>query len=395
MKKFLQNHSLLVIVLSQLFGTSLWFSVNGVWNVLAAELNFSSSTLGYLTLMVQAGFIVGTLFLAFTGLPDRIGCSYLFGIASFLGAFFNAIFVLYCENIVIGLFLRFLTGFALAGIYPVGMKLVISWTSESKGAALSWLLGMLTVGTALPHLMKAASLSLPWSFILSGSSLLAAIGGILILFLGDGPYLPLTKTEKIKLIDGFSGLKIDKFRLIAKGYFGHCWELYAFWMLTPLITNKIVLSLKLSASYTSWISFFIIASGMLGCVSGGILSRRFGSFYIAFISLFFSGMICFIFPLIYRLNPIFLLIVLFLWGITVVADSPQFSALAAATAPGSFVGSSLAVINSIGFALTIPSIWLTSIMWDSMGVWTIWLLLPGPIYGLISLLKFKQMYNKP
>lgn len=393
MKKFLQNYPLPVIVLSQLFGTSLWFSINGVWNFLAADLHFSSSMLGYLTLMIQAGFIGGTLFLAFTGLPDRINCSYLFGISSFLGAFFNAIFVLFSKQIGTLLFLRFLTGFALAGIYPIGMKLVISWTPTKAGGALSWLLGMLTLGTALPHLIKGATPSLSWVWTLFGSSILAIIGGVLILLLGDGPYLS-KKSEKIKLVEGFSGLKVKKFRLIAKGYFGHSWELYAFWMLTPLIVTRIIAPFKFPESYIYWLSFFIISSGMFGCIIGGFLSRRFGSFYIAYISLFLSGTICFLFPLISKLHPFFLIIILFLWGISVIADSPQFSALAAATAPENFVGSSLAIINSIGFSLTIPSIWLTSIMWEKMDVWVVWLLLPGPIYGLISLKKFDLLYNK-
>lgn len=384
--------SIPIIVISQLFGTSLWFSVNGVWNFIATNFGFSNATLGYLTLMVQAGFIAGTLTLAFTALPDRIKCSYIFCVASLLGAFFNAIFVLCTKNIAIILLLRFLTGFTLAGIYPIGMKLIISWSEKHSGMALSWLLGTLTLGTALPHLMKGVTPALPWQSTLMISSFLAGIGGLLILYLGDGPYLPESKV-KVRLNDGLKGLKIKEVRLIAGGYFGHCWELYAFWMLTPFLVEHEIKRMALAHSYILWFSFFIISLGSLGCIVGGFLSKRFGSFYIAYLPLWGSGIICFFFPLLDGLSPIILIIMLFLWGMLVVADSPQFSALLATTTPKNIVGSSLAVVNSIGFALTIPSIWITSNLWKSFGVWVTWVLLISPIYGLLSLKKYSLWNN--
>lgn len=165
-----------MIVLAQLCGTSLWFSVNGVGLSLARDLGFTEADLGGLTLAVQAGFILGTLAIAASGLADRFRASRLFAASCLLGALINAGFVLAAEHATAGLLLRFATGLCLAGIYPLGMKLVIGWTPTHKGAALAWLVGMLTLGTALPHLLRGSTPGLPWAWPLLGASLLALAG---------------------------------------------------------------------------------------------------------------------------------------------------------------------------------------------------------------------------
>lgn len=389
MQNFMRQHPLTFIVIAQLFGTSLWFSINGVWFSLSRDLGISESTLGIFTLMVQAGFITGTLCIAVTGFADQFKASRIFTVASFIGAIVNAGLVITTESIHLSLILRFLTGICLAGIYPIGMKLVVSWSPKHTGSALSWLLGMLTLGTALPHLMRGATLNLAWQWPLLMSSILALLGGILILVLGDGPHLPVS-IQKAHLFEGLSALKFPEFRAIAGGYFGHCWELYAFWMLTPLLVTREIARMETSTAFIPWISFCIIAIGLLGCIWGGWLSKRFGSFYVAYFALFTSCIICGIYPLLAWLPGWSLLILLILWGLSVIADSPQFAAMAAANAPQEYVGSSLAVINAIGFALTIPSIWITSFLWQIQGHWVVWWLLPGSILGLLSLKKFKS-----
>ena len=389
MKNFMQQHPLPFIVIAQLFGTSLWFSINGVWISLSDDMEVAESTLGHLTLMVQAGFITGTMSIAITGLADRFKASRIFALASFFGAVVNAGFVFTAGYIHLSLILRFLTGICLAGIYPIGMKLVVSWAPKHAGAALSWLLGMLTLGTALPHLMRGVTLGFAWQWPLLMSSLLAMFGGILILALGNGPYLPGPK-QKAHLLKGLSALKFPEFRAIAGGYFGHCWELYAFWMLTPLLVTKEIGRMNLPATLIPWVSFCIIAVGLLGCVGGGWLSRRFGSFYVAYFALFTSCIICAVYPLLTWLPGSLLLILLVLWGLSVIADSPQFAAMAAVNAPQEYVGSSLAVINAVGFALTIPSIWITSSLWNLQWPWVVWWLLPGSILGLLSLKNFEK-----
>ncbi|SHK80140.1 Predicted arabinose efflux permease, MFS family [Marinobacter antarcticus] len=391
-----QRYPLFVIVLAQLCGTSLWFSINGVWLSISRELGLSESDLGQLTLTVQAGFIVGTLGIAITGLADRFRASYIFAFSSVLGALMNAGFVITAALPPFDLVMRFLTGLCLAGIYPLGMKMVIGWTPKHTGTALAWLVGMLTLGTAMPHLLRGATLGLPWQWPLLGSSALALLGGMMVLLLGDGPHLPIS-TAKTRLRTGLAGLKSPRFRAVAGGYFGHCWELYAFWTLTPLLITREVLRMQAAPALIPLLSFTVIGVGFLGCVGGGRLSQRFGSQWVANRALAISGMICLAYPFLPWAPPGALLMLLMLWGITVIADSPQFSALAASAAPREFVGASLAVMNAIGFALTIPAIWITSNLWESQGTWvTLWLL-PGPVLGLWSMrrLNTQECQSRP
>ncbi|OHY80999.1 MFS transporter [Marinobacter sp. AC-23] len=390
LRSTLQRYPLFVIVLAQLCGTSLWFSINGVWLSLSRELGLTESDLGQLTLTVQAGFIVGTLGIAVTGLADRFRASYIFACSSVLGALVNAGFVFTAASPPFDLVMRFLTGLCLAGIYPLGMKLVIGWTPKHTGTALAWLVGMLTLGTAMPHLLRGATPGLPWQWPLLGSSALALLGGMIILILGDGPHLPMG-TAKAHLRSGLAGLRSPRFRAVAGGYFGHCWELYAFWTLTPLLVTREVLRMHAAPALIPLISFIVIGVGFAGCVGGGRLSQRFSSQWVANRALAMSGIICLAYPFLTWAPPGALLMLLMLWGTSVIADSPQFSALAAAAAPREFVGASLAVMNAIGFALTIPAIWITSNLWGSQGVWvTLWLL-PGPVLGLWSMRRLDSL----
>lgn len=384
MTTFLHRHALAIIVLAQLCGTSLWFSVNGVGLSLSRDLGFTEADLGRLTLTVQAGFILGTLSIAASGLADRFRASRIFAVSCLLGALVNAGFVLAAEHTAAGLLLRFATGLCLAGIYPLGMKLVIGWTPTHKGAALAWLVGMLTLGTALPHLLRGSTLGLPWEWPLLGASLLALAGGAVIHLLGDGPHLP-PPAGRTRLREGLAGLRAPRFRAVAGGYFGHCWELYALWMLTPFLVARELGRLGAPMDLVPWLSFGVIALGLAGCVGGGELSRRLGSLWVARRALAVSGLTCLAYPLLAWAPPGLLLVLLAAWGLTVIADSPQFSALAAATAPHARVGSTLAVMNAVGFALTIPAISLTSSLWVAQGTWVLWWLLPGPILGLWAL----------
>jgi len=380
----LRRYPLPVIVLAQLFGTSLWFSINGVWLSLSAELGLAESDLGRLTLSVQAGFIAGTLALAVTGLADRFGASRIFLVSSLLGALANAAFVTVAGVFPLDSLLRFATGLCLAGIYPLGMKLVIAWTPKHAGAALAWLVGMLTLGTALPHLMRGATLGMPWEWPLLVSSCLALLGGLLVVLLGDGPHLP-KSSGRLPLSQGLAALRSPRFRAVAGGYFGHMWELYAFWTLVPLLIARELQRLGQGEALVPWLSFAVIGIGAAGCIGGGRLSRTLSSEWVARRALMVSGALCLVYPWLNSLPPELLIALLLVWGIAVVADSPQFSALAAATAPKETVGSSLAVMNAVGFGLTLPAIGLTSGLWSAWGVWVALLLMPGPVFGLWSL----------
>ncbi|PRY63040.1 putative MFS family arabinose efflux permease [Vreelandella songnenensis] len=385
------RYPLAMIVIAQLFGTSLWFSVNGVGLALQEAVGLGESDLGMLTIAVQAGFISGTLLIATTGLADRVRASHLFALSAVLGALINAAFIGVAENVTLAAVARFATGLCLAGIYPLGMKLVVSWTPRHAGAALGWLVGMLTLGIASPHLLRGLTLHLPWQWPLLLASLLALLAAALILRLGVGPHLP-TKATGGRPWAGLAAFKQRAFRQASLGYFGHCWELYAFWALVPFLVARELGRLDAAAGLQPWLSFLVIALGLPGCVWAGKWSRQAGSARVAFTALLISGALCLVYPLLGDASPWLLLILLGVWGVSVIADSAQFSALASACAPPERLGAALSMMNAIGFGLTIPSIALVTTLWASHSLMVIWWLLPGPVLGLLAM---RELNRRP
>ncbi|WP_293267365.1 MFS transporter [Neptunomonas sp.] len=378
------NSPLSIIVIAQLLGTSLWFTPNGVASALMVNWELSLNQLGYLTSAVQFGFIIGTLFVAFSGLADRYRASRIFTISAVLGALFNALFIVSQGSFTSALLWRFLTGICLAGIYPLGMKLVVSWVPNKTGHALAWLVGMLTLGTSLPHAMRGMSSGFDWQWVVLGASLLALVSAFMIYRLGEGTHLP---ASSVMILKGkaLAAFRVPEFRAAALAYFGHCWELYAFWTLLPVIVLATLEQASLSLYYAPWVSFIIVAIGMPGCLIAGLLSREWGSAKTAYLMLFISGIICFIWPFFAESSIVLVLFLLLLWGATVIADSAQYSALAAASCPKEYLGSALSLMNSIGFLMTIFSISLTTMLYSHIGNYVAWLMLPGPLVGLWSM----------
>jgi MFS family permease len=370
-----------LIVLAELFGTSLWFSANAVADALHLAWGLTTVQLGYLTSAVQLGFISGTLLFALSGLADRFSASRIFALCALTGAVLNGAFAMTAGSLWGALALRFLTGVTLAGVYPVGMKLVVSWAPERAGRVLGWLVGMLTLGTGLPHLVRGSGVAPTWQGVIYSASALAIAAALLVLWLGDGPHH--ANTRRMQWGRVLETYRLPAFRSAALGYFGHMWELYAFWAMVPLMIAQIAVGQSVNQVYGA--AFFVFAAGGLGCVAGGLLSQQLGSARIAIVALTGSALCCLLYPWIQGAPYSVALSLLLAWGLLVVADSPQFSALASQACPKERIGSALALMNSIGFGISIVAIQIAAGMWDAWSARIAWLLLPGPVLGLLAM----------
>lgn len=377
-----------IIVLSQFACTSLWFASNGVINDLVQVFKLAPNVIGSLTSAIQFGFIIGTLCFAILTIADRFSPSRVFFMCAILGALFNACIIDDNNTLSTLIILRFLTGFCLAGIYPVGMKIAADYYQKGLGLSLGFLVGALVIGTAFPHLLKSLVSLNSWKIVIISTSVSAAFGGLMmLLFVPNGPYRQ--ASQKLQLNAFFRVFKVPKFRAAAFGYFGHMWELYAFWAFVPVILESykshhpgITLNVHL------W-SFIIIALGGLSCIIGGYLSKRFGEKHIASIALASSGLCCLISPLVFSTTSLtFLLVFLIFWGLVVIADSPLFSTMVAHNAVPQFKGTALTIVNCIGFAITIISILLLTTLSQHLNWNYLYMILAlGPILGLIALFR--------
>ena len=348
------SYILPVIVLSQFAGTSLWFATNAILPDLLRTWQLPSDVVSYSTSAVQLGFIIGTLGFAYFTISDHYSPRIIFFLCTLLGGMFNLFVYLFAHDLAGLLLFRFLTGICLAGIYPIGMKIASGWYREGLGSALGFLVGALVIGTSLPYLLRGIVAEVHWQSVIIAVSCISFAGGLLMLLLvPDGPYLvkgtPFT-TKAFAIIFHSKVLRSAAF-----GYFGHMWELYTFYAFIPFMLASYA-AMHSGAMNISFWSFAIIAAGGIGCAGGGIISKRAGSARVAWVQLCCSGLLCVCSPLLFRLPAGVFLGVFIVWGIVVVGDSPQFSALIANYAPRELVGSALTIGNSIGFAITIVSI---------------------------------------
>jgi MFS family permease len=376
-----------VIIIAQFCCTAVWFGGNAVVADISATLHLPSSALAAITSSVQFGFISGTLLYALLTIADRFKPSNVFLLSAVAAAIANACIILTTDFTCI-LICRFATGFFLAGIYPVGMKIAADYYEKGLSKALGFLVGALVLGTSFPHLLRSMSLSLSWKAVLITVSMMSLTGGILIrLFVPEGPY-----RKQMQQPHFSAALKVFKpvaFRSAAFGYFGHMWELYTFWAFTPFIIssyNKI----NNASLPVSLLSFLVVASGSVSCAIAGLLSHKTGARRLAIIALAASGICCVASPFLFNTSAYVFMAFLLFWGLMVVADSPMFSSLIAQTAIAEEKGTALTIATSIGFLITIISIAvLDQLQHIIQPKWMFIFLAPGPLFGLIAL-----TYNK-
>lgn len=377
-----------IIVISQFLCTSLWFAGNAVLLDIIKNFPTELNLLANLTSMVQLGFITGTLVFAVFAISDIFSPSKVFFICGIAAALFNLGVSLPISDANLLLLFRFLTGFMLAGIYPVGMKIAADYYKDGLGKSLGFLVGALVLGTAFPHLLKTFTTDFAWQYVIYATSFLSLIGAACVfIFVPNGPFR--VARQKFNFKASFSGFKDADFRSAAFGYFGHMWELYTFWAFLPGLLLLYNNTHQNSSLNISLFAFLIIASGSLSCMVGGILSQKFGAKNIATIALSISGICCLLSPIFLFSGSVYIfLIFLFIWGLAGTADSPLFSSLVAKNAPESLKGTSLTIVNCVGFAITIISIQIINILSKEMNSHYLYMVLAiGPILGIYALIK--------
>ncbi|UFH53739.1 nitrate/nitrite transporter [Spirosoma sp. KNUC1025] len=381
---------LLVVVFAQFAGTSLWFAGNAILPALQPILKAPELT-GWITSSVQLGFISGTLLYALLAIPDRFRSTYVFQGSIVLAAIVNAgwLFLpLKAETVLVS---RFLTGFFLAGVYPVGMKIAADQFKAKLGQAMGFLVGALVLGTAFPHLIRGLGGDLPYRTLLISVSWLAICGGVVLTLV-----VPAKPVQPGSAFFRFGALlslgRPSSFRPAMLGYFGHMWELYTFWAFLPaLISFYKQQHPEVELTSSLW-AFGAIAAGAVGCIGGGYWAMRIGSARVARYLLLTSGLCIMLIPLLIDAPPILFGLFLLVWGAAAAGDSPQFSTLVASRTAVNNRGSILTFVTCFGFFLTVVSIQLMNglVLYLGISGWLFYVLIPGPVLGLLGMRQMIQ-----
>ena len=383
-----RRSALALIALGQLFALSLWFSASAVAPQLREVWRLGAGEEAGLTLAVQIGFVVGALASAMLNLADVVPTRRLFVISAIGGALMNLALLLMSEDTVaIALVLRFATGVFLAGVYPAGLKVMSGWFKSGRGMALGVLVGALTVGSASPHLIRG--MGLDWQGVVVTASALTFLAAGIMTRVGDGPHEVETQPFRWDLVGRI--LKNQGVRLSTYGYLGHMWELYAMW---TWIAAFLAASAAESASgygSVSLLTFAAIGIGGPGSWWAGALADRLGRTRVAGGAMVISGTCAALTPLVFGAPIWVMLPFVLVWGLTVVADSAQFSTMVTETATDETRGTALTLQTAVGFLLTLVTIRLVPALGDSLGwQWAFPILAVGPIAGVAAMVRLAR-----
>ena len=384
-----QHQTLFAVAVAELLALTLWFSASAVAPQLDDLWSLSTSQSVGLTLAVQIGFVISALGLAGLGIPDRFNSRRIFVIGGLVGAAANALLIgLGGDAYLLALGLRALTGAALAGVYPSGLKVMAGWFRSGRGMALGVLVGALTIGSAGPHLIRG--LGFDWQGVVLAASGLTLVGvAIMAWGVSDGPYESTAERFSFGMVGRI--VRNRGWRLSTYGYLGHMWELYAMWAWTGSFLSASVLAAGSDDRWVAAATFSIIAIGGVGAWMAGVAADRRGRTVVAGTSMAISGTCALATPLVFAVWPPLTVLLFLVWGFAVVADSAQFSTMVTETTSEAERGTALTLQTALGFLLTIITIRGVPILANTWGwQWAFPVLAIGPFLGIVAMVALRR-----